>query len=110
MKIEFKDCNIPLTMDNLIKISEEIGGRFYAKTIETKSYKNSWSKKYDSVTNRIEPIEVCKISNGYAVIRSHSFEYTNKEVIETNGFVQKTIITGLCPIEFDVNEDWNVKF
>lgn len=110
MKIEFKDCNIPLTRDNLIKISKEIGERFYAKTIETITYKKSWDKEFDSVRNRVEPIEVHKISNGHVVTRSHNLEYTDKEVFENDTFVRKTVIVGLCPIEFDVNEDWKVRF
>ena len=112
MKIEFKDCNIPLTRDNLIKISEEIGDRFYAKTIETITHKCSWDKKYDSVRNRVEPIEVHKTNgSGHLVIRSHDFDYTEKEEFDNGSFVKKTVIVGLCPIEFDVNEEeWNVSF
>ena len=111
MKIEFKDCNIPLTRNNLIKISEEIGIRFYAKTIETTTYKNSWDKKYDSVRNRVEPIEVRKTMNGHIVIRDHDFEHTDKEEYDNGDFIKKTVIIGLCPIEFDVNEEeWEVGF
>lgn len=110
MKIEFKECNIPLTRDNLIKISKEIGERFYAKTIETITHKRSWDKEYDSVKNRVEPVEVHKTNGGHLVIRSHDFNYTEKEVLENDTFVKKTVIVGLCPIEFDVNEEWNVYF
>lgn len=111
MKVEFKDCNIPLTRDNLIKISEEIGERFYAKTIETITHKYSWDKKRDSATNRVQPVDVCKTSNGYIVIRGHDIEYSDKEVCETQDFVKKTVIVGLCPIEFDVDEkEWRVSF
>ena len=112
MKIEFKECNIPLTKNNLVKISEEIGERFYAKTIETFTNKISWDKKYDYVRNRVEPIEVHKTNGGgRIVVRSHDFDYTDKEVFENDTFVKKTVIVGLCPIEFDVNEDeWDVSF
>lgn len=112
MKITFKDCNIPLTRDNLIKISEEIGERFYAKTIESITYKNSWDKKYDSVRNMVEPVEVHKTNgSGHIVIRSHDFDYTAKEEFDNGSFVKKTVIVGLCPIEFDANEEeWNISF
>jgi len=112
MKIEFKDCNISLTRNNLIKISKEIGERFYAKTIETITYKRSWYKKYDSVRNRVEPIEVHKTNGGgYIVIRSNNFEHTLKKEFENDSFIKKTVIVGLCPIEFDVNEEeWNISF
>lgn len=110
MKITFKDCYIPLTRDNLIKISEEIGIRFYAKTIETITAKHSWDKKWDSVRNRVEPIEVRKIKNGHMVIRDHDFDYTDKEEYDNGDFIKKTVIVGLCPIEFDVNEDWKIGF
>jgi len=110
MKIKFKDCNITLTRNNLIKISEEIGERFYAKTIQTITHKNSWDKKYDSVTNRVEPINVRKTSNGHIVIRSHDFDYTDC-VFENNDLIKKTVIVGLCPIEFGVNEnEWKINF
>lgn len=110
MKITFKECNIPLTRDNLIKISEEIGERFYAKTIETVTYKNSWNKQHDLVTKRVEQIEVSKTNNEHVVIRNNRFDYTDKEVFENCIFIKKTVIVGLCPIEFDVNEDWKVNF
>ena len=112
MKIKFKDCCIPLTRDNLIKISEEIGERFYAKTIETITHKCSWDKKYDSVRNMVEPIEVYKTNgSGHLVIRSHDFEYTLKEEFENDSFIKKTVIVGLCPIEFDVDEhEWRIWF
>lgn len=112
MKIEFKDCNIPLTRDNLIKISEEIGERFYAKTIESITYKNPWDKKHDSVTNRVEPIYVLKNSyNSYIVVRNNDMDYTYKETFDNGMCIKKTVIVGLCPIEFDVNEEeWKVSF
>ena len=110
MKITFKDCYIPLTRESLIKISEEISEKFYAKTIETVTHKCSWDKKYDSVRNRVEPVEVRKISNGRIVIRSHSLDYTEKEEFDNGSFVKKTVIVGLCPIEFDVTDEWNVSF
>ena len=110
MKITFKDVNIPLTRDNLIKISEEIGEKFYAKTIETITYKRSWEKEHDSVRKRVELVEVGKTSGGgHIVIRSHNFEYTDKEEFDNGSFVKKTVIVGLCPVEFDVNEEeWDV--
>ena len=111
MKIKFKKCNIPLTRDNLIKISEEIGIRFYAKTIETITAKHSWDKQWESVKNRVEPIEVRKTKNsGYIVIRSHDFDYTDQEESDNGDFIKKTVIVGLCPIEFDVNDEWKVNF
>lgn len=111
MKITFKECNIPLTRDNLIKISEEIGEKFYAKTIKTITYKHSWDKEYDSVTNRVEPIVVHKTNTGgHFIVKSHDLYYENKEEFDNESFIMKTVIVGLCPIEFDVNEDWNVDF
>ena len=110
MKIKFKKCNIPLTRDNLIKISEEIGKRFYVKTIETITHKYSFDKKLDSVRNRVEPIEVRKTNSGHIVIRSHDFDYTDQEVFENDIFTKKTVIVGLCSIEFDVNDECRIVF
>ena len=100
------------TVDTIKKISEEIGERFYAKTIETITHKCSWDKKYDSVRNMVEPIEVYKTNgSGHLVIRSHDFEYTLKEEFENDSFIKKTVIVGLCPIEFDVDEhEWRIWF
>lgn len=44
-KIQFTECNIPLTRDNLIQLSKDVNSkRFYIKTLKCIRFKHEWDE------------------------------------------------------------------
>ena len=113
-RIEFTDCEIPLTKKSLIELSKKIGSdRFYIKSIEMIRYKYSFDRHKDADERKVETVEVWENPNSdnTFVVRGHDFEYATDAVRETDTFTITRTIVGYCPVEFSVNEEeWKVAF
>lgn len=112
-RIEFTDCEIPLTRKSLIELSKNIGSnRFYIKSIEMIRYKYSFDKHRDADKRKVETVEVWDNQNDDTfVVRGHDFEVASDAIRETDTFTITRTIVGYCPVEFSVNEEeWNVSF